>query len=69
MTLNLKPITSQEVAVQDILDEQNQESGEYAIKFLAIVLRLCGTRIERAQFLEAEAHKRGSGQAEIARAI
>lgn len=55
--------------IEDILNEQDQEAEEYAIKFLTTVLRLRGVRIEREQFLKAELHKQGIGQADIARAV
>lgn len=54
---------------QNIQDEQDHEAEEYAIKFLTTVLGLRGVRIEREHFIKTELHKRGIGQAEIARAI
>ena len=55
--------------INDMLNEQDQEAEEYAIKFLTSVLRLRGVRVEREHFLRTELHKRGISKAEIGQAI
>lgn len=55
--------------IQDIIDDQDKEAEEFAIKFLTTVLRLRGVRIERDQFLKTELHKRGIAPAQITHAI
>jgi hypothetical protein len=56
-------------SINSMLDEQDREAEQFAIAFLKKVIRLRGVRIDRAQFLRAELHKRGIGAAAIARAI
>jgi hypothetical protein len=51
------------------MDEQDGEAQQFAIAFLKKVIRLRGVRIDRAQFLKAELHKRGIGATAIERAI
>ena len=52
-----------------MMDEQDGEAQLFAIEFLKKVIRLRGVRIDRAQFLKAELHRRGVGSAEIDIAI
>lgn len=52
-----------------MMDEQEGEAQQFAIAFLKKVIRLRGVRIDRAQFLKAELHKRGIGATAIERAI
>ena len=52
-----------------MMDEQDGEAQQFAIAFLKKVIRLRGVRIDRAQFLKAELHKRGIGATAIERAI
>ena len=56
-------------SINSMLDEQDREAEQFAIAFLKKVVRLRGVRIDRAQFLKAELHKRGIGAAAIDRAI
>lgn len=55
--------------IMAMMDEQNSEAEEFAIAFLKRVVRLRGMRIDRAQFLKAELHRRGIGSTEIDRAV
>lgn len=50
--------TSSDNGIQDLINEQDREAEEFAIKFLTTVLKLRGVRIERKQFLKTELHKR-----------
>ena len=50
-------------------EEQRQAAEEFAIAFLARVIRLRGVRIDRAHFLKAELHKRGISGGIIERAL
>jgi hypothetical protein len=52
-----------------MMDEQEGEAQQFAIAFLKKVIRLRGVRIDRAQFLKAELHKRGIGATQIDWAI
>jgi hypothetical protein len=56
-------------SINSILDEQDSEAEQFAIAFLKKVIRLRGVRIDRAQFLRAELHKRGVGADAIDQAI
>jgi hypothetical protein len=56
-------------SINSMLDEQDREAEQFAIAFLKKVIRLRGVRIDRAQFLRAELHKRGIGAAAIDRAV
>lgn len=56
-------------SINSMLDEQDREAEQFAIAFLKKVIRLRGVRIDRAQFLKAELHKRGIGAAAIERAV
>lgn len=58
-----------QLAINAMMDEQDSEAEQFAIAFLKQVIRLRGVRIDRAQFLKAELHKRGVGGTEINRAI
>lgn len=55
--------------IQDMMNEQDREAEQFAIAFLKKVIRLRGVRIDRAQFLRAELHKRGVGSTTIDRAV
>ncbi|GAA5228580.1 hypothetical protein GCM10025778_31180 [Paeniglutamicibacter antarcticus] len=56
-------------SIKAMMDEQDGEAVQFAISFLKKVIRLRGVRIDRAQFLKSELHKRGIGAADIDRAI
>ncbi|WP_202869775.1 hypothetical protein [Kribbella caucasensis] len=56
-------------SINSVLSEQDREAEQFAIAFLKKVIRLRGVRIDRAQFLRAELHKRGVGAAAIDRAV
>ncbi|MDX6261418.1 MAG: hypothetical protein QOH84_3106 [Kribbellaceae bacterium] len=56
-------------SINSMLDAQDREAEQFAIAFLKKVIRLRGVRIDRAQFLRAELHKRGIGAAAIDRAV
>jgi hypothetical protein len=56
-------------SISSMLDDQDREAEQFAIAFLKKVIRLRGVRIDRAQFLRAELHKRGVGAAAIDRAV
>lgn len=51
--------------INSMLNEQDREAEQFAIAFLKKVIRLRGVRIDRAQFLRAELHRRGIGAAAI----
>lgn len=55
--------------INAMMDEQDREAEQFAISFLKNVVRLRGVRIDRAQFLKAELHKRGIGATAISRAV
>ncbi|MGW6174773.1 hypothetical protein ACWF5H_14900 [Arthrobacter sp. NPDC055138] len=57
------------LGIKATMGEQGRELEQFAIEFLKKVIRLRGVRIDRAQFLKAELHKRGLGAAEIDRVI
>ncbi|MHA7173803.1 hypothetical protein [Arthrobacter monumenti] len=56
-------------SITAMMDAQNREAEQFAVEFLKKIIRLRGVRIDRAQFLKAELHKRGIGAAEIDRAV
>lgn len=56
-------------SLTSMVDEQDLEAEQFAITFLKKVIRLRGVRIDRAQFLRSELHKRGIGAAAIDRAV
>lgn len=49
--------------------DQKSEAEEFARRFMQELLRLRGVRIDRAQFLRAELHKRGVAASEVDHAI
>src|SRR5699024_5534949 len=53
----------------NLSESQKKEAEEFARDFLTRVLRLRGVKIDREHFLHAELHRRGIGDAMIARAI
>lgn len=55
--------------LKDVTVEQQKAAEQFALEFLKEVLRLRGVRIDRAQFLKAELHKRGVGPEVLERAI
>ena len=55
--------------VDSLSEPEKAEAEEFAREFLLRVLRLRGVRIDREHFLRAELHKRGIGEATIARAV
>lgn len=57
------------LGIKAMMDEQDNEAGQFAISFLKKVIRLRGVRIDREQFLRAELHKRGIAATEIDRAV
>ncbi|MBM7500287.1 hypothetical protein JOD52_001127 [Brachybacterium muris] len=57
------------IVVDSLPESQKAEAEEYAREFLLRVIRLRGVKIDREHFLRAELHKRGFGEATIARAI
>jgi hypothetical protein len=80
----LEPITVEDIRIADdgvsieggagpglsaMAADQDREAEQFALAFLQKVIRLRGVRIDRAQFLRAELHKRGIGPAEIDRAV
>lgn len=80
----IEPIVVEDVAICDagpdteegaapgvnaMVNEQDREAEQFAIAFLQKVIRLRGVRIDRAQFLTSELHKRGIGPSEIEKAI
>jgi hypothetical protein len=60
---------SSDLNIKSMMDEQDREAEQFAIVFLKKVIRLRGVRIDRAQFLRAELHKRGIGATAIDAAI
>lgn len=56
-------------SIKAMLNDQDTEAEQFAIAFLQKVIRLRGVRIDRAQFLTAELHKRGIAPAQIDRAV
>ena len=57
------------LVVNSLPEPEKAEAEEFAREFLLRVLRLRGVRIDREHFLRAELHKRGIGEATIARAV
>lgn len=55
--------------VDSLSEPEKAEAEEFAREFLLRVLRLRGVKIDREHFLRAELHKRGIGEATIARAV
>ena len=55
--------------VDSLSEPEKAEAEEFAREFLLRVLRLRGVKIDREHFLHAELHKRGIGEATIARAV
>jgi len=55
--------------VQGLDQRQRQEAEAFALEFLQKVVRLRGVRVDRAQFLRAELHKRGTAPAAIEQSI
>lgn len=66
---NLEVDEDADPSINSMLAEQDREAEQFAIAFLKKVIRLRGVRIDRAQFLRAELHRRGVGSAAIARAV
>lgn len=66
---SLKVDKNADPSINSIMDDQDREAEQFAIAFLKTVIRLRGVRIDRAQFLRAELHKRGVGAAAIDTAI
>jgi hypothetical protein len=58
-----------EPSINSMLSEQDREAEQFAMAFLKKVIRLRGVRIDRAQFLRAELHRRGVGAAAIDHAV
>ncbi|WPR66052.1 hypothetical protein SLW73_06950 [Glutamicibacter protophormiae] len=58
-----------DASLNDLTEEQNREAELFAMTFMKKVLRLRGVKIDRAQFLKSELHKRGYSPDVIATAI
>ena len=59
----------EEISLEALTSGQQSEAEAFATRFLREVFRLRGVRIDRAQFLRAELHKRGIAPDELDRAI
>lgn len=63
------PLDGDEPTLAQMTADQDEEAVRYGTEFLKTVIRLRGVRIDRAQFLTAELHKRGVAQQAIERAV
>lgn len=62
-------VEATEEVLDTLSDSQKAEAEAFAREFLVKVARLRGVRIDRAQFLRSELHKRGFSNEDIQRAI